>query len=62
MDKTSITILICMAGEVMLLSTAVTGYRRKGWENSIQKFSDYFGVFIGTPLFIFTIYAFFKTL
>ncbi len=62
MSKISTTLLFCMGTQIAFLYTTIKGYRAKDWENSIQKFVDYLGVFIGIPFFIFTIYAFFTSL
>lgn len=62
MEKISITLLFCMGGEFWLIKSAVTGFRKKKWEDTLQKYVDYFGVFVGIPMFIITLAAFIDSL
>ncbi|NBI64751.1 hypothetical protein D3Z38_17325 [Clostridiales bacterium] len=62
MEHTSVTLLICIAAELMWLSNSINGIRRKEWPSSFAKYSDYFWTIVGIPFLIFTVVAFFRSL
>ncbi|MEY8368913.1 hypothetical protein AALA24_09090 [Anaerovoracaceae bacterium 42-11] len=58
MSHISITLLFCLGGLFWLVKSAWRGYKKKKWEEPLQKYVDYFGVFIGIPFFIITLLGF----
>lgn len=62
MGKNSITYLLCFAGEIMLLCSAMIEHRRNNRNSGFFKFYYYFSIFLGIPLIVLTAYLFLKTL
>ena len=62
MSDISITLLLCLGGQFWLVRGAWRGFKRKYWEEPLQKYVDYLGVFIGIPLFAIAVLGFLKSI
>ncbi len=62
MPHISITLLFCLGGEFWLIRSALKGYKRKQWDEPLQKYVDYFGTFAGIPMFIVTFLGFLESI
>ena len=62
MQLSTITLIICVLTDLMWISSALGRYKKKNWDTGLDKFVDYFIIFVGIPFIIFVIVKFMMSL
>ena len=55
MDQSIVTLTFCILAELVLISEGIKRYKIKKWDSRMLKSLDYFSIFAGIPICIFTV-------